>query len=626
MKQKRAILYRLAILCLVFVCGTSCLGEYLDKAPDSGLSEEEVFSKYANFKKYFYSVYYGAKFNVKCHFPLVFHGNNQKMTLDGLTDICDMSRIQRCQPIKQGDGSQSTWAVGYNTGDANSPNVAKVPNTMKCIRVCNTAIEKISMLADATDSEKNDLTGQAYFIRAYCHLELFRLYGSFPYINKVLGADDEWDLPAEEPVSFLRKCADDFQTAYDYFVLAGKIRRDPPSGAGNLADPDQDKPGGVAALAMKGRALLYAASPLNNKTGDPALWQEAAEANAVALNAALANGYILLPLAQYTNNCYGVKYTNEQIWGYSSGSTTNYNSSYIQAFVGYPFTMNAYSSAQCPTQNFVDMFETASGYPLNTEEDRQAAAIAGQYSEQDPFGQAPGAVLRDPRFYKVIIYNGRDLQGYGSASLYVNEDGSLPSGSLLSKKSGSTDGVSETFYYENKRTGNLSSKGNQNVLLTDPIIRLAEVYLNYAEAANEAYGPQGKAPSATLSALDAVNAVRARAEMPEVLDAYTSSADLLRPRIRNERNVELCFEGYHYYCDIRRWMTAPEIGRSKLYGLRVVKLSNGRDDEYPTGFRYERFELPSTRQIAWKNDGMYFFQFQNSDLLKMKNYTVQIPW
>ncbi|MCI7514898.1 MAG: RagB/SusD family nutrient uptake outer membrane protein [Bacteroidales bacterium] len=617
---------RLILCCLSVAAFSSCLGEYLDKAPDSGLSEEEVFSKYANFKKYFYSVYYGSRFNVKCHYPMVFHGNNQKMTLEALTDMCDMSRIQRCQPIKQGDGSQSTWAVGYNTGDSYSPNVAKVPNTMKSIRVCNTAISKIGMLQDASESEKNDIVAQAYFLRGYCHLELFRLYGSFPYIDKVLGADDEWDMPAEEPVSFLRKCADDFQTAYDYFVLAGKIRRDPAEGAGNLADPDQDKPCGVTALAFKGRALLYAASPLNNASDDKSLWEEAAEANATALNMALQNGYKLLPFAQYTNNFYGTKYTNEQLWAYSTGSTTNYKATTVQAFIGYPFTADAYSSAQCPTQNFVDMFETAGGYPLNTEAQRAAAVAAGQYDDQDPFGQADGAVKRDPRFYKVVIYNGRDLQGYGAASLYVNENGSLPSGSLLEKKAGSTDGVSETFYYENKRTGNLSNKGNQNVMLTDPILRLAEVYLNYAEAANEAYGPQGKAPSASMTALEALNAVRARAEMPPVLDEYTSSADALRPRIKNERAVELCFEGYHYYCDIRRWKDAPSIGRSKLYGLRVVKLSSGADATHPTGYRYERFELPSTRQIAWKNDGMYYFQFQNSDLLKMKNYTVQIPW
>ena len=604
---------------LVILAGTtSCLKGYLDRAPEAGLSDSDVFTKYANFKSYFYSVYNGANFTLRAHYPMWFHGNNQKLTLEALTDMCDMSRIQRAQPGKMGDGSTLIWAVGYNSESASR--TAKVTYSWKIIRVCNTAIANIDRIQDATAQEKEDLLAQAYFVRGYCHFELFRLYGSLPYIDKVLGANDEWDLPRLEDVEFCKRCADDFQTAADHFKSAALMRRDPVSGSGHLAATDQDKPNGVTALAFKGRALLYAASPLSNTTNDPELWKEAAAANWEALNQALANGFILLPFANYTNNFYGTKYTDEQLWAYTTGSTTNYNNDRVQAFVGYPFSNNAFSSAQCPTQNFVDKFETKNGYPLNSEADRAAAVAAGEYNEQNPFKD------RDPRLDAVVIYNQKDLRGYGAASLYVNEDGSLPTESLLRKREGSTDGVSETFYYEQKRTGNLSSKGEQNVILTDPIIRLAEVYLNYAEAVNEAYGPAGSAPGANLTAVEAVNTVRERAGMPGVLSQYTGSADAFRDRIKNERAVELCFEGYHYYCDIRRWKDAPAIGRSRLYGLRATKLSGGATSAYPTGFRYERFALPENRQIAWKNDGMYYIQFQTSDLLKMKNYTPNQTW
>ena len=111
-----------------------------------------------------------------------------------------------------------------------------------------------------------------------------------------------------------------------------------------------------------------------------------------------------------------------------------------------------------------------------------------------------------------------------------------------------------------------------------------------------------------------------------MLDTYTTDKDALRPRIKNERTVELCFEGYHYFCDIRRWKDAPSIHRTRLTGMRVTKLKAGATAQYPTGFRYERFELPSNRQIAWKNDGMYYVQFQTSDLLKMKNYVPNEAW
>lgn len=609
---------RFILFVSVALCGTACLNEYLDKSPEAGLSESEVFSKYANFKNYFYSVYSGENFNIRCHYPLHFTMNSQKVTLEELTDMCDKTRIQRIQSIKLGNGSDATWVIGYATADANYPNNAKVPNTWKCIRVCNKAIEKASMIQDCTEEERNDLLGQAYFVRAFCHFEFFRLYGSAPYVDKVLGANDEWDLAPEDDYEFLKKCADDYKKAYDYFDLAGVVRRDPASGAGNLADPNQDKPNGVAALAMRGRVLLYAASPLNNPSGDVQRWRDAAEANAFALNIAIANGYKLLSKADYSKNFYGNRYTNEQLWAWSTGSTTNYNSPTIQSFVGYPFSKNAYSSSQCPTQNFVDKFETADGWPLNTAAQRAAATAAGSYNEQDPYKN------RDPRFENAVIYNQATVQGYSPASIYINEDGSKPSGSLLTYPQSASDGISETFYYERKRTGPLSNQGNQNVMLTDPIIRLAEVYLNYAEAANEGWGPDGKSESGTLSAKEAVNAVRARVEMPDVKDEYCSTQAVFRERIKNERTVELCFEGFHYWCDIRRWMDAPTIGRSTLYGMRATKVSTSTT--YPTGFRYERFALPANRQIAWKNDGMYWFRLQDSDLLKMSNYTPKMDW
>ena len=162
-----------AMLAAVAAGSTSCLNEYLDKAPDAGLDEKEVFSKYANFKSYFNAVYNGSNFNIKAHYPLWFAGNNQKYTMEGLTDMCDMTRIQRCQPGRMGDGSTVTYATGYNT----ESKTAKVPYSWKSIRVANMAIRNIDMLQDASDREKKDLLAQAYFVRAYCHFELFRLYG-----------------------------------------------------------------------------------------------------------------------------------------------------------------------------------------------------------------------------------------------------------------------------------------------------------------------------------------------------------------------------------------------------------------------------------------------------------------
>ena len=157
-------------------------------------------------------------------------------------------------------------------------------------------------------------------------------------------------------------------------------------------------------------------------------------------------------------------------------------------------------------------------------------------------------------------------------------------------------------------------------------MRLGEVYLNYAEAANEAYGPNTPAPGASMTAVDAINLIRTRIGMLPVLAAYTTDKDAFRPRIKNERTVELMQEGGHYYFDIRRWMDAPVTMSSTLYGMDIEKLPTGYSPlAYPTGYRYNRVPLPDTRQTKWKN-AMYYLPFMVDDIYKMKNFIPNENW
>jgi hypothetical protein len=603
---------------------TACLEEYLDRAPESGLNEKEVFSKFTNYKNFLYSIYRAPVTtggsdgsdgrSIQPHFPLFFMRWDQKLTLESLTDMCDMVRMQYAQQPKRGVASEGfAGRMGYYKDRA------KVPLSWRAIRVCNLCIEHVDEVQDITETDKNDLLGQAHFVRAFCHFELFRFYGSLPYVDKALGPDDEWDLPRLDTREMLARVAGDFDTAAAYFAAAGKTRRDPASGAGHLADPDQDKPNGVTAKAFKARALLYAASPLNNPSGDVASWEQAAVANWEALELALANGYALLSRADYTKNFYGTNYTNEQLWAHSNG-TMSYNTPSLETLIPRIFSGAANASGQCPTENFVTRFETEDGYPLYTDAERAEAVTAGKYNEQNPYTR------RDPRLALAVIYNQKPLDGYGNASLYIEENGTRPANSLM--PTSPADRYTRTGYYECKRTGTMAQNSSvKSLVLTDPIIRLAELYLNYAEAANEAYGPNGAAPGANLTALQALNAIRARVGMPNVLARYTSDKNQLRPRIKNERIVELCFEGFHYYCDIRRWGDAPTIMAGTLYGIQAVKLSTASQDPvlYPTGFRYTRVPLDADRQTAWV-DGMEYIPFIKSELVKMKNYVPNKAW
>ncbi len=605
----------------LMVTATSCLEDYLDKAPESGLTEEQVFSKYENFKKFFDAVYEGQKrygsdwkdYNIKTAFPLYFAMWDQKYAWWQLTDMSDLGRYMEGQAIK---GGQVASIINKFTYDGNRRPILE--SMFIVIRICNMSLQKIDMLKDVKPEDVDDFMAQAYFVRAFAHLELFRIWGPMPYIRQVVGPDDQWDIPRLSKYETLMNIAADMDTAVYYFEKANRMRRDNPNPTepGHLNHPELFRPNGSAAKALKARVLLYAASPLNNEKGVKA-WEEAAKANWEAIQTAQQWGYTLLDAKDYKYNYVGTRYSNEQLWGWSAGNKS-YNSGDQAFLICGPMSANKNSfSGDCPTQNMVDKFETKWGDPLNTPAEREAAAALGHYNEQDPYKN------RDPRFYIDIIYNTAPIPGYGTAKMYYEmKNGNASYSELLDQNYA---GITRTGYYQRKRWGEQSVKNKIKPLITDPIIRLAELYLNYAEAANEAYGPNTPAPGASLTAVQAINLIRDRIGMAPVQDKFTASKEDFRPRIKNERTIELCFEG-HYYQDIRRWMDAPQTMAGPLYGMDVEKLPSGYDKtQYPTGYKYTRILLPADRQTRWK-DEMYYFPFDNDDMYKMKNFVPNPVW
>ncbi|WP_149240357.1 RagB/SusD family nutrient uptake outer membrane protein [Dyadobacter sp. 32] len=609
----------LALSVIMIVLPAGCVKEYLNVTPESGLDAEAVFSKYENFRKYFDGIYEGTKldgttwrqYNIKNAFSLFFDFWDQKYTMESLTDMSDMGRVMDAQVVKSGSVSAIINKMTYDR--ARRPILGSM---FEIIRVCNNSLKNINMLKDVNEVDINDFKGQSHFIRAFAHFELFRLWGPMPYLNSVIGPDDQWDIPRLSKHETLIRIAADMDTAASFFEKANLMRRDPGPGiAGHLNNPEQKRPNGVAAKAFKARALLYAASPLNNELGIKD-WEEAAKANWEAIKIAEEYKYDLLSLADYKKNYIGNLYSNEQLWGWSAGNGRAYNSGDFQGQVNGVFGGGKTGwSGECPSQNTVDKFETKWGEPLNTEADRQAAAAAGHYNEQDPYAN------RDPRFAIDIIYNTAPIPGYGAAKIYYETiNGAAVYGQLLDP---TYAGITRTGYYERKTWGEQSVNNKTTPHYTDPIIRLGELYLNYAEAANEAYGPNGMAPGATMTALQALNKIRTRAGMPNVLPAYTTSKEKLRDRIKNERTIELCFEGAHYFHDIRRWKDAPAVMGGTMYRVDIEKVPVSAT--YPTGFRYTRLPLSADRQVRWK-DAMYYFPFNTEDTYKMKNFVSNEVW
>ena len=615
--MKRLITILCVPVLLILLLG-SCVEDYLDKAPESGLTPDDVFSKYENFKKFFDGIYEGNKldgttwraYNIKNAYSLYFDFWDQKYTMEALTDMSDMGRVMDAQVIKSGQISAIINKMTYD------PSRRPILGSMfSIIRKCNTSLKNIGMLKDASPVDINDFKGQAHFIRAFAHFELFRLWGPMPYLTTVMDQDDEWDIPRLSKRETLVRIAMDMDSAAAYFEKADLMRRDPgPGVAGHLNNPEQKRPTGVAAKAFKARALLYAASPLNNEKGNLD-WEDAAKANWEAIQIAEKYGYELLSLDDYKKNYVGTTYSNEQLWAWYAG-TKPYNDGSLNGQVNGVFGGGKTGwSGECPTQNTVDKFETKWGEPLNTPADRQAAIAAGHYSDQDPYKD------RDPRFYIDIIYNTAPVPGYGNAKIYYEtKDGAAIYGQLLDQ---SYAGITRTGYYERKTWGEQSVNNKTTPQYTDPLIRLGELYLNYAEAANEAYGPNGAAPGASMTAVQALNRIRTRAGMPNVLAAYATSKEKLRDRIKNERTIELCFEGGHYYHDIRRWKDAPKVMGGTLIRMDVEKVAVSTT--YPTGFKYTRMPLSADRQTRWK-EAMYYLPFNTEDMYKMKNFVPNEVW
>lgn len=623
------------VMGISMLMATSCsfLEDYLEKAPESGLTDEIVFSKYQNFRLFFDAVYDGRRYysgswrdtwNYKSCTPLYMDTWDQKYCINSTTDAIDQGRYMEGHAWKSGNMSETIISKMCYDG-ARRPVLGAAYDD---IRICNIAIRNIDRVQDfADEAVKNDFLGQAYFMRGFFHWTLFRFWGPMPYMDYLLTIDDTpWDYERMEKNAYLDRVVQDYDSAFYYFNLAGKIRRDP---VGSLAygTYEMHRPNGMAAKSFKARALLYAASPLNNKNGATD-WQEAAAAAWDAIQVALANGVELLPLTEAAGNdrhlnYYGAEVCKESIWTRSYGSQTwNWGggSGAIATMWGGHFMNHTSASGIFPTQNWIDRYETKWGEPLVTQADRDAATALTHYKEQQPY------LNRDPRFYKDIIYNGSPAQGWGGGSegssntAYMYYNGTTPSSLLTTDFPGRTyTGYALRKYWNNNSTKNQST----TTYYTDPMSRLGELYLNYAEAVNEAYGPAGNAPGCSMNAWDALDVIRVRATMPVIDRAKYSTKDLLRPRIKNERCIELSFEGEFYYDDIRRWMDLPQVMGSKLYGNIPQKTTV--TPTYPDGFIYTRAQLPPDRQPAWE-EGMYYLYFLNSDGLKMTKFKNNPAW
>ena len=291
-----------------------------------------------------------------------------------------------------------------------------------------------------------------------------------------------------------------------------------------------------AALALKSRILLYAASPLNTEgmTGSQTeeRWTEAAKAAAdvIALGRyRLADDYSTLFTGNTSSN-------PEIILSRMNSASNSLETS------NYPIATPGGNSGITPSQNLVDAYEWT-----------------GPEDPDNPFAN------RDPRLKATIVTNGSTWNG---RTIDISENGTDSYRTLNSSRTG--------YYLKKYLTDGLVLTQGQTAIHQWVYIRYAEILLNFAEAANEAWGPDQTDATAGMSARSALNMVRNRAGLEDVdLTDYSGTNDTERMRnaIKAERRVELAFEDHRYW-DLLRWKDGDRLG-DDIRGIRADDNGDG---------------------------------------------------
>jgi len=413
------------------------------------------------------------------------------------------------------------------------------------IRKIDLFLEKMSASDALQFSAKDRLVAEAKFLRAFIYFNLVERYGGVPIITQ------SYDLEDIGSVSFKRNTFDE-SVAFIQKDLTEAIAKLPAkytSSDANYGRATQD-----ACYALSSRLLLYAASPLFNLTNDKQKWQKAADAAAVFVENA-DRGYSLYPDYRKLFNQPSGAPQNEFIFT-RNFTTTNGQQAPMNNLGRRYGAYGGWWASNGPSQNLVDDYDMVNGEPAFTWTGNvQTINPASGYDPTRPFRN------RDPRFEATIIHDSTIYRG-DMFEMWVELNGE--------KKGFDSWKVSS----DNPRTNYILKKfmpddGPLNWQTTYtipwPFFRLAEIYLNYAEAKFE-LGDEAKCR-------EYISKVRARVGMPPI--PATVTGDALRQRLYNERRIELAFESHRFF-DIRRWKIANIIENRPIRGMDIVKnLSTG---------------------------------------------------
>lgn len=608
MKRHITSWYLVNIL-LISMVFNSC--EVLDKEPQNAVPEEDVWNNEGLATAYLNNLYY-----------LVMPDFVRRPTsdlFDESADLCDESFYFTT------DANYTGYNFIYGLID-NEAVGAFGRDTYSYIRLMNMLFENIDN-GTLDEDVKGKIKGQAFFLRAWTYWNLVKLYGGVPMIFEVQTAFTSGDIDEglyvkrHKTVGCIEMIAAELDSAYKYLPDVWE---------------DGDDYGRVtrsAAIALKGRILLFWASPQFNPDNKTERWQWAYDVNKTALEILASDGYGLHPsFKELFNDCR--ENTMEAIFVrvYDHTLAGNYYHGYDNA-VRPPVETSGGGSKNHVTWAMVQAFPMASGYPLFTD------------SAKAEYNQNRFWLSRDPRFYYTVAYNtcSWPLSGNNDYKLWTYYQ---YSGSSLVSVLGSSR--TYTGFYCRKYINPAITGVNASQVGTDWIeIRFAEVLLNFAECANELEGKADEVREALY---------RIRNERQDVkvgmgyIDENLSDKVIMREIIMTERQIELAFENKRHWDLRRRNMYEEDLGPNikKLNGTRrcgwKVQLNEARVTperfltirdglDFSQAIVYNAYFLPGTVDtldtqyaINFPQPKYNFYPFQNENTLKNPELEQSIYW
>lgn len=565
MRRYSHLLIRCFIL-MAIVSQTSCT-KYLDKAPGADVSPTDAFINFTNFQGFTEELYACVpEFTSKtwaCDWLL----GDEIIHKTGVTWLNE--QFDNGDSWSWTTGEWISWldAPTYNTDPTTGFGKGLWPNSWYAIHKANLGLANLDKL-NGTQEEKDLIKGQLLFFRGWFHFELMTYWGGLPYIDTVLASGAKLTLPRLDYQTMAQSVAKDLREAADLLPTDWDKTT---AGTATLGK-NQLRITKIAALGYLGKNYLYAGSPLMNRsskgsaTFDADYCKKAADAFAELLKLVdnQSTWVKLIDFPHYSN----LFYTNggSFIPGYPEAIFQN--PVYSSWFAGCPWGPssifaegNIGGGYTSPNARFVENYGMANGLPIDDP--------ASGYDPANPWAN------RDPRFYHDIVIDGDQIiKGSAPADKEKYRYANLSNGGYSRDNSS----IGRTGYLLRKLTPMTANNIDNfpNNYLHVSYMRLADVYLMYAEAVLQGYGSATSTGPGYITAEDAVNKIRQRCGAGNVGAQYVADKNKFMNEIIRERAMELGFEEEIRYNDLRRWLLAADVKYREKTAIDFDRNANGK--------------------------------------------------